>query len=98
MGFVGIRPLEERTAELYPAHIREKLLSIKPGWFSLSGLYFMDEENILSLSDDPHKDYWEKIFPIKTALDFFYLENRCLTLNIWVIYQGVKKAIQSVWR
>lgn len=98
MKFVGIRPLEERTVALYPEHIRDRLLSIKPGWFSLSGIYFMNEENILALSDDPHRDYWERIFPLKTTLDFFYLENRCLSLDLWIVWQGCKRAILQMFR
>lgn len=98
MRVVGIRPLEEKTFNLYPEHIREQLVSIKPGWFSLSGIFFIDEEHLLSLSEEPAKDYWERIVPLKLALDFFYLENRCISLDIWIVWQGFKKAIKQIWK
>ena len=99
MNFVGPRPEEERVIELYPEHIREKLLSIKPGWFSLAGIYFFkDEEEILRLSPDPHKDYWEKIRPIKLTLDFFYIDNKGFLLDLWIIYQAIKRGVMQVFK
>lgn len=93
MNLVGPRPQDAKTIDLYPQHLKEKLLSIKPGMFGLSGIHFMDEEHILTLSDEPAKDYWSKIFPLKIALDFFYIENRCLSLNLWIIWQSIKRGL-----
>ena len=98
MRIVGIRPMEPKTYNLLPQHIGERLVSIKPGWFSLAGVFFMEEERILSLSHDPDKDYFEKILPMKLALDYFYLENRCFLLNLAIIYMGIKKALKTLWK
>ena len=96
MNLVGPRPQEQKTLSLYPGHLREKLLSVRPGLFGLAGLYFMDEEKLLTLSDYPEKDYWEKIVPMKIALDMFYIDNKCFTLDCWVVWQCVKKGL--LWR
>lgn len=93
MNLVGPRPMEAKTLELYPSHIREKLLSVRPGMFGLAGIYFMDEEYLLSISEDPQKDYWMKVAPLKIALDMFYIDNRGWLLNLWIIYQACKKRI-----
>lgn len=97
MNFVGPRPQELKTISLYPTHIKRRVLSVKPGMFGLAGLYFMNEERILTLSNDPAKDYWEKIVPLKITLDLFYVENRCFSLDCWIIYQGIKRGLSQLW-
>lgn len=84
------RPKEKREVELYPEETRKKLLSVKPGLLSLSGIYFMDEEHLLKHSKDPNKDYFTKILPVKMALDMFYIDNRCFLLNLAILYMAVK--------
>ena len=93
MALVGPRPQEERTINLYPSGIKEKLLSVKPGWFSPAGIHFMHEGQILEFSKNPHEDYWIKIQPMKLTLDFFYVENKGFFLDLWVIYQAIKKGL-----
>lgn len=97
MALVGPRPEEQKVIDLYPEHIKNKLLSIKPGLFGLSAIYFMDEEAILRESDDQHRDYWEKLKPMKLTLDFFYIENRCFSLNVWIIWQAIKVRLKTAW-
>ena len=97
MSFVGPRPEEGLTIDLYPVHIREKLLSVKPGWFGIGGIFFINEEKYLAESQNPHEDYWMKIKPMKLTLDFFYIDNKCLSFDIWLIYQGLKTGIKNLW-
>lgn len=97
MNIVGPRPQEAATIKLYPAIIKDRLLSIRPGMFGMAGIFFIDEEKVLAESLDPHKDYWEKIAPMKLTLDFFYIENKCLSLDAWIVWQGIKKRIKT-WR
>jgi len=98
MNLVGPRPEELRTINLYPEHIREQLLSIKPGLFGLSGLHFLNEERLLQNSEDPQRDYWEKIRPMKLTIDFFYIEHRDVLLDIWIIYKGITKVFFSLFK
>ena len=98
MSLVGPRPEEAKTIAIYPPDIREKLLSVKPGMFGMGGLFFINEEQALTSSDDPHRDYWEKIKPMKLTLDFFYIDNKCLSLDLWVIWQGLKIGIKNIWK
>lgn len=93
MALFGYRPMEASTLDLYPPHIKEKLLSVKPGLIAPAGIYFMDEEHILALSKDPEKDYWTKILPQKLTLDLFYIENKCLLFDIALVYMAIKKRL-----
>ena len=90
MSLFGPRPRDKKEIDLYPPHIREKILSVRPGLFGMAGIFFMDEEHILRLSDDPNKDYFEKILPIKVALDVFYVEHKCWLLNIALVWMALK--------
>lgn len=97
MAVVGPRPEELRTINVLPPHIKEKLLSVRPGLFGLSGIYFMDEEVMLQQSNNPASDFWMKIKPMKMTLDFFYIDNKCLSLDLWIIYQAIKVRIKTAW-
>lgn len=98
MRLVGPRPEEQKTIELIPQDIRNKILSIKPGWFDMAGVFFFDEEEMLRESTDPAQTYWTQIKPMKLILQSFYVENRCFLLDVAIIYMGFKKAIKSIWR
>lgn len=93
MSLVGPRPMESKTLDSYPGYTAKKLLSVKPGLFSLAGIYFMDEEQLLAKSGYPERDYWLKIVPLKVTLDMFYIDNKCLSLDLWIIYQAIKKGL-----
>lgn len=93
MTLVGPRPEEKRAIDLLPVHVQSKLLSVKPGLFGLSGIYFMDEEQMLKDSPDAAHDFWTKIKPMKTTLDFFYIDHKCFLLDIAIIWMAIKARI-----
>lgn len=101
MALFGVRPQEERTIAIYPEHIRDRLLSRKPGLISPASIFFYDEERILRYSENPAEDYWTKIYPIKLSLDFFYMENRSVLMNLALIWSVAKlfirEALKSIY-
>lgn len=92
----GFRPEEERTWQLLPEETRALLSKHKPGLIDLASLYFWDEEKILGLSNDKHRDYWKRIRPLKLSLQFFYLENKCVLLKLAIIWIFLKKLVWSI--
>ena len=98
LALVGYRPEEPRTWELYPPAVKKLLSKQKPGLISLCSLHFFDEERILQLSHDPHREYYEKIFPIKMALRAFYFENKCLPLKAALLWIVCKKVFTSLFK
>ena len=94
---VGPRAEEARTIELLPQDIRAILLSRRPGLTSLASLHYFDEGQILEKSDNPHRDYWLKIKPNKIALDIFYIQNRDLLLDLWIVWKTAVKILKSLW-
>lgn len=98
MRIVGPRPEENKTMKLVPLNIRKKILSIRPGWFDIAGVYFFDEEEILKKAHDPAKVYFEVIKPMKLMLQTFYVENRCILLDLAIIWMGFKRAVREIWK
>lgn len=97
MALVGPRPETEEGWRFIPQHIKDKILSIKPGMFGIAGIHFFDEERLLAQSHDPEELFWTKIKPMKFVLECFYVENKCFSLDIWLVWQGVKTAIKHLW-
>lgn len=95
MAIFGPRPREAKEINLYPEEVKNKLLSVRPGLFSLSGIYFMNEEHILKLGSDANKDYYEAILPMKMTLDMFFIDNRSWLLYIALLWMALKARIFS---
>lgn len=96
MGLVGPRPDTEDGWAVVPDDIKNKILSIKPGLFCMTGVFFFHEEKILAQTSDPAYTYWTQIRPMKFMLDCFYVENKCWTLDFVVIYLAVKTVIKEL--
>ena len=95
LSFVGPRPEEQRTIDVLPDYVKKILLSRRPGLTSLASLHFFDESQILEQSRDVYRDYWEKIKPMKITLDIFYIRNRDIFLDVWIIWKTVVLVIKS---
>lgn len=98
LNIVGPRPEEARTIKLIPEDVKKVLLSRRPGLTSLASLHFFDEGQILEKSPDPHEDYWTRIKPMKFVLDVFYIQNRDLLLDWWIIWRTILLVVKSFLR
>ena len=65
MSIVGPRPEVPRFVALYPAHLRELVLSVRPGITDQASIEFRDENALLGTSSNPEATYVEQIMPIK---------------------------------
>lgn len=65
MSIVGPRPELPRYVALYPAELRDAVLSVRPGITDLASIEFRDESTLLAQSGDPERMYVEKILPAK---------------------------------
>lgn len=98
VALVGPRAEEQRTIDVIPEATRQILLSVKPGLTSLSSINFFDEGQILESASDPHKIYWTTIKPLKINLDVFYIRNRDIFLDLWIIWRTALLVIKSFFR
>jgi lipopolysaccharide/colanic/teichoic acid biosynthesis glycosyltransferase len=74
MSLVGPRPEVPRYVALYPAGLREKVLSVRPGITDFASIEYRDENTLLAQSPDPERTYREVILPTKLALQARYVD------------------------
>ena len=94
MSFVGPRPQVQWAVELYNERER-KLLTVRPGITDYASIKFKNEAEILKGSNDPDKDYLEKIAPEKLKLSLEYVENMSLWSDIKIIFATIRAVFQK---
>ncbi|MDP4302586.1 sugar transferase [Leptothrix discophora] len=85
MSIVGPRPEVPRYVAHYPAELRERVLSVKPGITDDCSLDFRDESDWLARSADPERTYIDEILPIKLALQARYVEHAGLRTDLRIV-------------
>jgi lipopolysaccharide/colanic/teichoic acid biosynthesis glycosyltransferase len=88
MSFVGPRPQVQWAVDLYTPEQR-RVLTVKPGITDYASIRFPNEGEILKGSNNPDKDYMEKIHPEKMRLSLEYVEHRSFWLDLVIILNTV---------
>lgn len=94
MSLVGPRPEVPRYVACYPADVRERVLSVRPGITDKASIEFKDENEILGRAADPHRAYIEEVLPIKLRYCLDYVENRSLLGDIGLIFRTITALIR----
>jgi lipopolysaccharide/colanic/teichoic acid biosynthesis glycosyltransferase len=89
MSLVGPRPEVPRYVALYPADLREKVLSVRPGITDFASIEYRDEGELLAQSNDPERTYREVILPTKLALQARYVDRSGLGTDLVLIGRTV---------
>lgn len=87
MSLVGPRPQVAWAVQLYSNEEKEILLSIKPGMTDHASIKFLNEGEILRGSEDPDKDYMEKIHSEKVRLSIEYAKNMSLKTDFKILFK-----------
>jgi lipopolysaccharide/colanic/teichoic acid biosynthesis glycosyltransferase len=74
MSFVGPRPEVKKYVELYTTD-QKKVLSVRPGITDWASIYYLNENFVLGKSEDPEKDYVERVMQDKLKYNLIYIEN-----------------------
>lgn len=93
MNIVGCRPEVPSEIETLDEETKRIILSIKPGLTSSASLWNCSEGERLRGSKDPHKDYCEKIKPIKMRLNVEYVKSKSFMGDLKLIVQTLWKII-----
>lgn len=88
MSFVGPRPEVKKYVDLYD-DLQKEILKIKPGITELASLKYYNESEILGASDDPEREYIEKIMPDKIMLNLQYIKKMGFFYNIGIILRTI---------
>lgn len=85
MSLVGPRPEVPRYVALYPAELRELVLSVRPGITDPASLSFRDESELLARAADPEREYVEVVMPAKLRLAADYVREAGLLADLRLI-------------
>lgn len=86
MALVGPRPLVPEGEGIYEDSVSEKIRSVRPGLTGLGSLALRDEESYYAHRTDAAEYYINVIQPYKAALELFYIENKCLSLDLRILF------------
>lgn len=89
MSLVGPRPEVPRYVAHYPAALREKILSVRPGITDLASIEYRDESALLARAADPEQAYLQEVLPHKLALAAQYVDRASVWTDVRVILRTV---------
>lgn len=90
MSLVGPRPEVPRYVAHYPADLRGRVLSVRPGITDPAAVRFRHEEALLAAAPDPERCYLEEILPAKLALYADYVAHRSFAADLGVLAATVR--------
>lgn len=93
MSLVGPRPEVAMFVDKYDERQRG-VLAVLPGITSTASIAFRDEEDQLSISDDPEATYLHEIMPQKLDMNLVYMERENMLRDVGVIL----RTLATVWR
>ncbi len=93
MSLVGPRPEVEKYVRLYSQE-QIPVLELVPGITDVASLQYREENEILSMSDNPEKEYIEKIMPDKIRMNLGYAQKNTLWTDMEIILHTVFSIIK----
>ncbi len=93
MSIVGPRPEVRKYVDFYTSE-QLKVLDVKPGLTDYASLEYIDESNVLAMSENPEKLYIDTIMPAKLELNLKYIRERSMRKDLIIIaktFQGILK-------
>jgi lipopolysaccharide/colanic/teichoic acid biosynthesis glycosyltransferase len=85
MSLVGPRPEVPEYVAHYPAALRQRALSVRPGITSPASLLYLDEAELLARAADPQREYIEVILPRKLQCAVDYAAQASLRTDFGVL-------------
>ena len=93
MSLVGPRPEVPQYVALYPADLRERVLSVRPGITDPVSLKLADEARVLAASADPERTYREELLPAKLREAVAYAEQA----SLWSDLRIITATVHALW-
>jgi lipopolysaccharide/colanic/teichoic acid biosynthesis glycosyltransferase len=94
MSIVGPRPEVPKYVELFRERF-QRVLTVRPGITDLASIRFRNEEEILSRSPDPLREYAERILPAKLDLADQYVCTRTGFKDISIMLRTATSIIRG---
>ena len=95
MSLVGPRPEVPRYVAHYPAALRDKVLSVRPGITDIASIEYRDESAVLARAADPERAYIDEVLPHKLALAASYVDQASVWLDIRLILRTLGAIVRG---
>jgi lipopolysaccharide/colanic/teichoic acid biosynthesis glycosyltransferase len=93
MSLVGPRPEVPRYVAMYPAALRAKVLSVRPGITDPASIAYRDESTLLAAASDPERTYVEQVMPAKLRFAAAYVDR----MSLWNDVRLIGATLHSLW-
>jgi len=93
MSLVGPRPEVPRYVAMYPAELRAKVLSVRPGITDPASIAYRDENTLLAGAADPERVYVEQVMPAKLRFAAQYVDR----MSLWNDVRLIGVTLRSLW-
>ena len=93
MSLVGPRPELPRYVALYPAELRDKVLSVRPGITDIASIEFRNESELLARAADPEHEYVHVVMPQKLRFAAAYVEQASLATDLRLLLRTLRVLI-----
>ena len=91
MSLVGPRPEVPRYVAMYPADVRDKVLSVRPGITDPASIEYVEESALLARAADPERVYIEQIMPAKLQHAARYVEQASVLGDLRLILATLRR-------
>lgn len=89
MSLVGPRPEVPEYVEFFSEKDKDVVFSVRPGITDMASIEFRNENELLSNSKNPVKEYKENILPVKIEYYKTYVRTRSLSMDFKLIIKTV---------
>lgn len=90
MSIVGPRPEIPKYVAMYPAPIRDIVLSVRPGITDPASIEFKSESETLARSPNPERTYVEEIMPAKLRLGVAYVSQMSFWQDVAIVFRTIR--------
>ena len=95
MSVVGPRPEVPKYVAMYPAALRDKVLSVRPGITDRASIEFRDENALLAAAADPEREYAEVVLPAKLRCAADYVDHATLGQDLRLLALTIKTLLRG---
>ncbi|HEX5371233.1 MAG TPA: sugar transferase [Aquabacterium sp.] len=95
MSLVGPRPEVPRYVAHYPAELRDKILSVRPGITDIASIEYRDESAVLARASNPEQAYIHEVLPHKLALAAQYVDQASVWMDVKLILRTIGAIVRG---
>ena len=96
MSIVGPRPEVRKYVDLYTDE-QMRVLDVLPGLTDYASIEYINENSLLEQSSSPEQTYINDIMPAKLQLNFKYIDNQSLFVDLQIIAKTMQRILLKVF-